>query len=531
MLTVGEALVDLLEQYGVDTVFGIPGTHSIELYRGLENSSIRHILPRHEQGGGFMADGYARATGKPGVCFVITGPGVTNITTPMGEAYMDSVPMLVISPVNQPDAGKYNRGRLHEITDQAAVTAPFTAFSATVNHARQLPELIARAFTIFTSEQPRPVHISIPLDVMPEQIDQPWKAVSLPKPPQAGQDQLQRAAQVINKSECPLIIAGGGCRFASEQVTALAEKAAIPVTTTVAGRGVIAGSHKLAVGAQLRADAVKQMAKDADLVILLGTELAQTDHWDDDLPGELSANQIRVNLNSNTLLAGQKTQAINAEVSSTLQELLPLIDQATDEKRQSAYKCINEVRDQLTNDLTQKEQRHMQVMNMVMPALPSDCTVVSDMTQLAYTSIDFIPLERPNSWFHPTGYGTLGYALPAGMGVAIAKPEQPVLVMVGDAGLQYTVQELTLAAELNLDVTILLWNNDALSQIRDDMVNADIDPLAVTQTNPDFMKLAQACGWDSVAVNDLESLQAQLKVAFSQTERPVLIQLNENELS
>ena len=126
--TVGEALVNLLADYGVELVFGIPGTHSIELYRGLQSGRIRHISPRHEQGGGFIADGYARVSGKPGVCFVITGPGVTNITTPMGEAYMDSVPMLVISPVNPPDSRRVNRGRLHEITDQTAVTASDTGF-------------------------------------------------------------------------------------------------------------------------------------------------------------------------------------------------------------------------------------------------------------------------------------------------------------------------------------------------------------------------------------------------------------------
>jgi len=131
----GEALVRLLEAYEVDTVFGIPGTHSLELYRGLAGSGIRHVSPRHEQGGGFMADGYARVSGKPGVCFVITGPGVTNIATPLGQAYMDSVPMLVISPVNTPDPGRRNVGRLHEITDQAAVTAPLTAFSAVANDA------------------------------------------------------------------------------------------------------------------------------------------------------------------------------------------------------------------------------------------------------------------------------------------------------------------------------------------------------------------------------------------------------------
>ena len=150
-MKVGEALVELLEAYGVDTVFGIPGTHSLELYRGLARSSIRHISPRHEQGGGFMADGYARNSGKPGVCFVITGPGVTNITTPLGEAYMDSVPLLVISPVNTPDPSRQNVGRLHEITDQASVTAPLTAFSATASCAEDVPELLARAFAVFSS--------------------------------------------------------------------------------------------------------------------------------------------------------------------------------------------------------------------------------------------------------------------------------------------------------------------------------------------------------------------------------------------
>lgn len=531
MLTVGEALVDLLEQYKVDTVFGIPGTHSIELYRGLENSKIRHILPRHEQGGGFMADGYARVTGKPGVCFVITGPGVTNITTPMGEAYMDSVPMLVISPVNNPDASKYNRGRLHEITDQSAVTAPFTAFSATVNHADQIPDLIAQAFIVFTSEQPRPVHISIPLEILPQKVKQFWQAVSLPKPAQACQAQLKQAAKLINKSHSPLIIAGGGCRFASDLVTALADKTAIPVTTTVAGRGVIAASHSLAVGAQLRSDAVKKLTKDADLVIILGSELAQTDHWDDDLPGQLTENQIRINLNSCALIASSQTVGINADVTGAIEALLPLIDQVDSDKFENSVERIAQVKSQLPVSMSAKEQAHCKVLDVLMAALPHDCVVVSDMTQLAYTAIDFVALEKPNSWFHPTGYGTLGYALPAAMGAAIANPDSPNLVMVGDAGLQYTMQEMTLAAELNLNIVMLLWNNDALSQIRDDMVGAKIDPLAVTQTNPDFMQLAQACDWNAVSVNDLDDLQKQLTLAFSQTEKPMLIQLNENELS
>ena len=164
--TCGQAVTSLLEAYGVDTVFGIPGVHTLELYRGLGDTEIRHVQPRHEQGAGFMADGYARASGRPGVCYLITGPGVTNAATPIGQAFSDSMPMLVISSTNAtPDLGM-RRGRLHEITDQDAVTAPLTAFSKTAPSQAEVPNLIAQAFAVFSNGRPRPVHISLPLDVI-----------------------------------------------------------------------------------------------------------------------------------------------------------------------------------------------------------------------------------------------------------------------------------------------------------------------------------------------------------------------------
>lgn len=530
MLTVGEALVDLLEQYGVDTVFGIPGTHSIELYRGLEKSSIRHILPRNEQGGGFMADGYARSSGRPGVCFVITGPGVTNITTPMGEAYMDSVPMLVISPVNSPDSGKYNQGRLHEITDQAAVTAPLTAFSATVADKEHIPGLINRAFTVFHCERPRPVHISIPLDIITEKIAQPWRAAAIPKAVAADSETLETAATMIAESKNALIIAGGGARFASDNIIALAQITEIPVVTTVAGRGTVPASHRLAVGAQLRTEPVKQMAKQSDLLIILGSELAQTDHWDDSMPECLPQRQIRINLNSGALQATSESLCMIADVDSALSQLIPLLRPANRVQTENARQRLAGVKQQLPQTLTAKEKRHLIVLEELMPLLTRDCTVVSDMTQLAYTAIDFVALNTPNSWFHPTGYGTLGYALPAAMGVCVADPEKPVLAIVGDAGIQYTLAELTLAAELNLNLTVLLWNNDALLQISDDMDQAQISRFAVTQKNPDFIKLAQACHWRAVVVDQLEYLVKHLESGFTDNGPPLLIQINENEI-
>jgi acetolactate synthase-1/2/3 large subunit len=166
LITCAQALVRLLEAYGVDTVFGIPGVHTIELYRALAGSGLRHVTPRHEQGAGFMADGYARASRRPGVCFIITGPGMTNIATAMGQAYGDSVPMLVISSVNRREHLRLGHGRLHELPDQRALVAGVSAFSHTLTRPDELPEVLARAFTVFACARPRPVHIEIPLDVL-----------------------------------------------------------------------------------------------------------------------------------------------------------------------------------------------------------------------------------------------------------------------------------------------------------------------------------------------------------------------------
>jgi len=193
-ITCGQALIRLLEQYEVDTVFGIPGVHNLTLYQGLADSTIRHVQARHEQGAGFMADGYARATGKPGVCILISGPGVTNATTPLGQAYADSIPVLLISSVTAAYTLGKGWGCLHEITNQQAVTAPLTALSATALSPEDLPELIGQAYAIFKSARPRPVHISIPLDVLSMPTKGNWSPRKTPSRPMPNLDALNAAA-------------------------------------------------------------------------------------------------------------------------------------------------------------------------------------------------------------------------------------------------------------------------------------------------------------------------------------------------
>ncbi len=533
-LTVGEALVELLAEYGVDLVFGIPGTHSIELYRGLsrvaETGEIRHISPRHEQGGGFMADGYARISGKPGVCFVITGPGVTNISTPLGEACMDAVPMLVISPVNEPDADNYNRGRLHEITNQSAVTAPLTAFSVTVGEADEIPQLLARAFALFASEKPQPVHISIPLSILPMPVRGKWSAVAPPSPPLASNEQIAQAIRMIENAARPVVIAGGGTSRCAVEVVALGEAIPCPLLTTVAGRGVAPASHPLSVGAQVRAPRVQALLEDADLAIFLGTEFAQADLWNDDL--KIPTRQIWVNLSRGALQREGEVLAIHAEAGDTARRITEKLPPAKKTQCERVHGRCAALRESHAGGFTSKEKIHWAVLAELMKHLPKETLIVSDMTQLAYTAIDYLPLERPNSWFHPTGYGTLGYALPAAIGALLAGsahlPRQ-ALVLVGDAGLQYTFQEMTLAAELELNLVVLLWNNDELQQIHDDMKDAGIPPLGIRQQNPDFIALAHACNWRARIVKSLRTLGVEIEQAFNET-GPVLLRLDQDSI-
>ncbi|MEM7195350.1 MAG: 5-guanidino-2-oxopentanoate decarboxylase [Pseudomonadota bacterium] len=526
-LTVGESLVHLLEQYGIETVFGIPGTHSIELYRGLASSRIRHVNPRHEQGAGFMADGYARTVGKPAACFVITGPGVTNLSTAIGEAYMDSAPMLIVSPVNEPVNDGINHGRLHEITNQEAVTRPLCALSMTATKQSDIPDFVHQAFELFATQNPRPVHLHIPLGLIRQTATDQWKAKPVPQAAEATESQLNQTAALIDEADRPVLIVGGGASHASTEVQALADRAGIIVLTTVAGRGIVTGENRLGVGAQLRAPYVQDILTSADLIVFAGTEFGQTDHWNDDLA--LTHNQVWINLDADCPARSDRSILLQADARKVLAGLIGKAGQNPTRKAELEALCES-ARKHHAKDMSRKERRHWDALVSIQNALPANVIVTSDMTQIAYTAVDYLPLSSPRSWHHPTGYGTLGYGLPAAIGAALSSPDRPVVCIVGDAGLQYTLPEMGLATELNLNITILLWNNDALQQIRDDMDNAQIDPIGVSQKNPDFSALAMAYHWDYRNISDSSQITPEIAAAI-QSDGPTLVELHETVVS
>ncbi|KFB21888.1 hypothetical protein PGPR2_28535 [Pseudomonas aeruginosa PGPR2] len=327
-LTAGQALVRLLANYGVDTVFGIPGVHTLELYRGLPGSGIRHVLTRHEQGAGFMADGYARVSGKPGVCFVITGPGVTNVATAIGQAYADSVPLLVISSVNHSASLGKGWGCLHETQDQRAMTAPITAFSALALSPEQLPELIARAYAVFDSERPRPVHISIPLDVLAAPVAHDWSAAVARRPGRGVIPLDVLAAPVAHDWSAAVARRPGRGVPCTEALRAAAERlaAARRPMLIVAGKGLLPPDAPLNAGASLCVAPGWEMIAEADLVLAVGTEMADTDFWRERLP--LSGELIRVDIDPRKFNDFYPSAvALRGDARQTLEALLARLPQ------------------------------------------------------------------------------------------------------------------------------------------------------------------------------------------------------------
>ncbi|MDF3201624.1 5-guanidino-2-oxopentanoate decarboxylase [Pseudomonas sp. 1912-s] len=514
-LTGGQALVRLLANYGVDTVFGIPGVHTLELYRGLPGSGIRHVLTRHEQGAGFMADGYARVSGKPGVCFIITGPGVTNAATAIGQAYADSIPLLVISSVNHTASLGKGWGCLHETQDQRAMTAPITAFSAVALSAEDLPELIARAYAVFDSERPRPVHISVPLDVLSAPIKRDWSNEVVRRPGRGlpSAESLDQAVAKLAAAKRPMIIGGGGALLAAQALERLSTQLAAPFFSSVAGKGLLPVEHPLNAGSTLCVEPGWQLIAEADVVLAIGTEMADTDFWRERLP--LNGELLRVDIDPRKFNDFYPCAvALHGDAQYTAQALLERLP-AAPRNADAATRSVAALRQAVSSGHGPLQRIHQAILDRVAAELPANAFISSDMTQLAYTGNYAFASNATRSWLHPTGYGTLGYGLPAGIGAKFGAPERPGLVLVGDGGFLYTAQELATAVEeLDSPLVVLLWNNDALGQIRDDMLNLDIEPIGVLPRNPDFAALARAFGCTVSEPQNLDELQTDLRNGF-----------------
>lgn len=524
-ITCGEATMRLLARYGVTTVFGIPGVHTLDFCRGL-HGDIKHVQARNEMGAGFMAEGWARATGKPGVALVISGPGVTNAATPVGQAYADSLPLLLLSAEPPSNSIGKGWGVLHEVTEQKKVTEPLTALSATAMRPADVPELLAQAFTIFASGRPRPVHLSIPIDVQAELVDDVWEAVPPPGRAEAPSAQLEAAAAMLSDARRPLIMVGGGAADAGAPLKAIAESLGAPVLASTAGKGIVPDDHPLSLsGATVRPEVLAYVAK-ADVVLAVGTELSETDSFVDRLP--LNGRLIRVDIEPRKLTDLYPADlGILGDATAAARGICEALAGHRSNRRGEAHTEVAELRAAIAGALSASEQRHSRLLTLMDEIAPSDITWSGDACQLVYTGAFRLPVRKPRQWFYPAGYCALGNALPNAIGAKMAKPAGPVAVMVGDGGFMFTMPELLTAAELKLPIAVVIWENDGLKQIQDDMDSRNISRVGVEGINPDFVALAHACHCHGVRPDGADAFTSAFKGALS-ADRPTVIVVRED---
>lgn len=523
--TVGEALIDILEANGVNVVFGIPGVHTVELYRGLAASNIRHITPRHEQGAGFMADGYARMTGKPGVALLITGPGVTNAITAMAQAYQDSVPMLVISGVNARASLGHGEGWLHELPDQRATMASVSRMTHTLHEPRDLPAVMERAFTVMQGRRPGPVHIEIPTDVMDRPIDLEASAATGLCGPRAPASDIAALAEKCRRAQAPVIVCGGGAVASAKQIAALAHRLDAPVVTTVNARGLLAGDP-LSVPASPSLAAVRELLAASDTVIALGTQMGPTDYdmySDGGFP--VLADLVRVDIDPDQLTRGPSASLrILSSVDLLLDDLLQELDER-DADRDGAARAQT-CREAVLSDLTPKMRTEIGVLETIRDALPG-CVIVGDSTQAIYSGNLYFEAGRPKGWFNAaTGFGALGYGPPSAIGASLGEPDTPVVCLVGDGGFQFSLAEIGSAKDCGANVLFLVWNNDGYGEIGTYMIECGIEPEGVTPSAPDFLKIAEAYDVSAVRLNDVDELAPALR-RFADRKGPGLIEIHE----
>ena len=519
--------MQLLAAYGVETVFGMAGTMTLELYRGIARTGIRHVQCRNEQGASLMADGYARSSGMPGVCTIIGGPGVTNASTGIAQAYCDSQPMLVLSGASPTPTHGKGWGAIHELNDQAAVTAGFTAFSAMVRHPEEVPELIARAYAVFRGGRPRPVHLSFPRDVLPQPVEDDWKVRRVPCLPIPDPSAIDEAAERLARATRPFIFVGGGAVGTRAALADIAERLGAPVLSTNAGKGILPDSHPLSLGGSILQEASQQALADADVVLLVGSEVAAGDHFVSKLG--ISGDIIRIDIDPQELTS---LYPATVPILGDARAAMPALAAALSARESAAQRAqgetrVRDIRARNALKMTSLERRHARVWQVLREALPDDAIVMGDATQIVYTGSFAMPMERERCWHYSGNYCALGFALPMAVGAKLGAPHRPVIAVAGDGGAMFTVNELATAAEERLALPLIVWNNEALQAIVDGMDERQIPRIGVEPRSPDFVQLAQSLGCHAARATDAAHLAQCTREALL-ADRPTLIEVRQD---
>ncbi|MCG9574792.1 acetolactate synthase 3 large subunit [Vibrio tubiashii] len=546
MLSGAEMVVQSLIEENVEQIFGYPGGSVLDIYDALhaKTDQIKHVLVRHEQAATHMADGYARATGNPGVVLVCSGPGATNTITGIATAYMDSIPMIVISG-NVPNNMIGNDA--FQECDIVGVSRPVVKHSFLVKKAEDIPETVKKAFYIATTGRPGPVLIDLPKDVMNPQVKLPYEypqslSMRSYKPTTTGhKGQIKKGLKTLLEAKKPVLYVGGGAVIseAEQHLTKLAEALNLPVVSTLMGLGAFPGTHKNSLG-MLGMHGVYEanMAMhNADLIFGVGVR------FDDRTTNNLEkycpdAKVMHIDIDPSSISKNVKADLpIVGSAEKVLESMVNLLEeQGSTNDQEALNRWWDEIqvwreRQCLSYETSPERIKPQQVIETLHKLTNGDAYVASDVGQHQMFAALYYPFNKPRRWINSGGLGTMGFGLPAGMGVKFAKPDEEVVVVTGDGSIQMNIQELSTAMQYDIPVKIINLNNRFLGMVKQwqDIIYQGRHSNSYMSSVPDFAAIAEAYGHVGIRIESPDQLEAGLKQALDMKDRLVFVDINVDE--
>ena len=531
-LTGAQALVKSLERESIEMVFGIPGLHSMPIFDALyRHPTIQVMTVRHEQGAAFMADGYARASGKIAAVLSLPGPGVMNAYTGLAEAYTDSSPVLLLATqINRADINQH-KGLLHELNQQYEILEPIMKYSEAVSKAADLPEALHRAMQQLRNGRPRPVQLEIPRDVQVETMEWSEAIAAMPAAQQtragATAPEIEAVVSALQAAQHPLIYAGGGAisSAASEVLIRVAERLGAPVLTTGMGAGAIPGDHPLACGvAWIAAADIRPLVAACDAFLAVGTKFNQgmTHDWSLDLP----ATTIRIDIDAAELERNLPMQhKLVGDAQAVLEAIETGLVAAGVARHGQMSSQMHTARASYRAALQAKVGGTAPWLAALRESLPRDTVISADMSLFWADMLGIFPIYQPRTMLFPWGFGTLGFAIPEALGAKAALPDRPVIAIAGDGAFLFTGAELATAVQYGLNIPILVPNNEAYGMIKVQQRDQyDEQFMAVDLHNPDFVALAHAFGAYGARVATPEAMGQAIRQALG-ADKPTVIEI------
>jgi acetolactate synthase-1/2/3 large subunit len=518
-MTSGTALVKSLISHGVETVFGLPGVQTYALFDALRQhrDQLDYVGCRHEQGAAYMALGYAKSTGRPGVYTVVPGPGFLNTSAALSSAYSANAPVLCLtSEVPTPYIGS-GAGLLHELPDQLGIIRRLTKWAERVESPQAVPAVMNEAFAQMTSGRQRPVAVEVPWDVLQAKGDVTITA-PLPKraPPPVDSRAIDEAVALIREARQPMIMVGGGAMHASEQVLELAQRIQAPVTAFRSGRGVVSNDSPYSLTC---AEAYRCWEK-TDLLIGIGSRLElQYFRWPS-RPANLKI--VRIDIDPAELARLKPHAGILADARDAITELNAALKRSGFNPR-SREEELTGIKKQVQQDI-QEIQPQLSHLRAIRDVLPRDGFFVEEISQVGFASFFGFPIYEPRT-FVTCGYqGTLGFGFPTALGVKVGNPDKAVVSVTGDGGFMFGVQELAAAVQHNIALVTVLFNNNAFGNVLRDQNERFSGPFGSELVNPDFVKLTESFGAMAIRAHSPDELRRALERAFA-ANGPVVIEV------